>query len=290
MEHPPGTHRPRPRRRVDWELVACGFAGHELPGYEAAELRPQDQALARERDGLRWCRCLRCDSWLPLPAPSAASRRHLPDRSQIDVPLRGKALRDKVVLRAIAVERAFHFLILGLLGIAVLLFAAHRTTLRHDFYTVLAALQSGVGGGPVQSSGHVGFFGDLDKLFSLRSGTLVELGIAVLAYALLEGVEAVGLWFTKRWAEYLTFLATAIFLPFEVYEIVNKASALKVIGFIINLAVVVYLLFAKRLFGLRGGGAADAAAREHDMGWEAIDRSTPPAPEGTGTAPALTGV
>ena len=51
---------------------------------------------------------------------------------------------------------------------------------------------------------------------------------------------------------------------------------LKVIGFIINLAVVVYLLFAKRLFGLRGGGAADDALRARDMGWDAIERATPP--------------
>ena len=33
------------------------------------------------------------------------------------MPLRGKALRDKVVLRLIAVDRALHFLVLGLLGV-----------------------------------------------------------------------------------------------------------------------------------------------------------------------------
>ena len=65
-----------------------------------------------------------------------------------------------------------------------------------------------------------------------------------MAYALLEGVEAVGLWLAKRWAEYLTFLATTILLAAEVYEIVHEATVLKVIGFLINLAVVVYLLFA----------------------------------------------
>ncbi len=167
----------------------------------------------------------------------------------------------------------------------MLLFAAHRTTLRHDFYRVLAGLQSGIGGGPVQASGHVGLVHDLDKLFTLRSGTLVELGIALLAYAALEGIEAVGLWLAKRWAEYLTFLATAIFLPFEVYEIIHKATATKVIGFLINLAVVVYLLLAKRLFGLRGGGAAERGAREEHMSWGAIERATPPTPATETTIP-----
>ena len=278
MQHPPGTHQPRPRRRIDWELVACGFAGHCLVGVDAAELRDQDAQLVRETDGVRWHRCLRCDSWLPMPRADRAGDTHPPDRAQIELPLRGKALRDKVVLRLIAVERALHFLVLGLLGAAVLVFAANRQSLRHSFYRVVAALQGGVGGGPVQTSGHVGFLHELDKLFSLRSGTLLEFGVGVLAYALLEGIEAVGLWLTKRWAEYLTFLATGILLPFEVYEIVHKSTALKVVGFVINLAVVAYLLFAKRLFGLRGGAAAERSEREQAMSWSAIERATPPPP------------
>jgi hypothetical protein len=39
--------------------------------------------------------------------------------------------------------------------------------------------------------------------------------------------------------------------------------------------VVVYLLLRKRLFGLRGGGAADEAERHRDAGWPAIERATP---------------
>jgi len=117
---------------------------------------------------------------------------------------------------------------------------------------------------------------ELDRLFSLRSGTLQEVGLGLLAYGLLEGVEAVGLWWAKRWAEYLTFLATAILLPLEIYEIIHKRSGLKIVGFIINVAVVIYLLYAKRLFGVRGGGAADEAERARDMSWEAVERATPP--------------
>ena len=65
------------------------------------------------------------------------------------------------------------------------------------------------------------------------------------------GIEAVGLWYQRRWAEYLTFLVTTSLLPLEIYEIATRTTALKVIAFVINVAVVVYLLFAKRLFGLR---------------------------------------
>ncbi len=276
VTRPPGTRDPRPRRRIDWELVACGLRGHALVGLDAAEVRPQDGLLVREYGGLRWHRCLRCDSWVVLPVPERPARAHSPERDEIQIPPRGKALRDKVVLRLIAVDRAIHFTILVLLGIAVLLFASHETSLRDAYYRIMTDLQGGVAGGPVQNSGHVGILHEFDRLFSLRSGTLRAVGIVLLAYGLLEGAEAVGLWLTKRWAEYLTFVATTILLPLEIYEIVNGASALKIIGFIINLAVVIYLLFAKRLFGLRGGGAADEAARARDVSWQAIEQATPP--------------
>jgi uncharacterized membrane protein (DUF2068 family) len=276
MQRPPGTHQPRPRRKVDWELVACGFSGHVLVGTDAAELRPQDELVARELPPIRWHRCLRCDSWVALPPPQQPARQHPPERDEIELPLRGKALRDKVVLRIIAVDRAFHFIILMALGIGVVAFAGNESSLRNAYYKILTALQGGVAGGPVQTSGHVGILHELDKLFSLRSGTLREVGAALLAYGLLEGIEAVGLWYAKRWAEYLTFLATTILLPLEIYELIHRQSALKIIGFIINVAVVIYLLFAKRLFGLRGGGRVDEELRAQEMSWEAIERATPP--------------
>jgi uncharacterized membrane protein (DUF2068 family) len=276
------------KRKIEWELVACGFGGHTLVGTDAEQLRPDDALIGRDQGAIRWYRCLRCDSWLALPPPRAPARSYPPDRAEIAIPLRGKALRDKIVLRLIAIDRGLHFVILILLGVAVIAFAADEKALRDAYYRILTDLQGGVAGGPVQNSGHVGILGELDKLFSLRSGTLRSVGIALLAYGVLEGVEAVGLWYTKRWAEYLTFVATTILLPLEVYEIIHRASLLKILGFIINLAVVVYLLYAKRLFGLRGGGAVDEAKRAADTSWEAIERTTPPAPPPSALSPGVT--
>jgi hypothetical protein len=62
----------------------------------------------------------------------------------------------------------------------------------------------------------------------------------------------------------------------EVYELTGRITVTKIITLIINLAVVGYLLFAKRLFGLRGGGRAEAAERAHDTGWQALERTSPP--------------
>src|SRR5207302_4477504 len=90
---PPGTQPPRRfRPRLHWELLLCGVSGHELVGTDAAELRPQDAIFARELDGWRWYRCLRCGSWLPLSPPERPTRRFPPDRDEIELPLRGKAL------------------------------------------------------------------------------------------------------------------------------------------------------------------------------------------------------
>src|SRR5271165_594726 len=121
---PPGTRPPRRfRPRLHWELLLCGVRGHELVGTDAAELREQDAILAREdAAGTRWYRCLRCDSWLALPRPQQPAHEHPPSRDEIELPLRGKPLRDKIALRIIAVDRAFHFVVLGGLGVLVLLF------------------------------------------------------------------------------------------------------------------------------------------------------------------------
>jgi uncharacterized membrane protein (DUF2068 family) len=271
----PGTVKPRRfRPRLHYELLVCGTSGHELVGVDAAELRPEDRLFAREMDGIRWIRCLRCDSWLPFPPPASPARRYPPDRDEIELPLRGKPLRDKIVLRVIAVDRAFHFVVLALLAAAIFLFAAHESTLRHAFYRVVTDVQGGVGGGPVSNS-RVGLLHQLDRLFSLRGGTLHRVGAAIAAYALLEGVEAVGLWFQRRWAEYLTFVATTLLLPLEVHEIIVKGSWFKVLALVVNLAIVVYLLLAKRLFGLRGGARAEEAERERDVGWQALEATAP---------------
>jgi uncharacterized membrane protein (DUF2068 family) len=277
--YPPGTQRPRRfRPRFHYELIGCGVHGHELVGTDAAQVRPQDELLVREPgDGLRWYRCVRCDAWVPLPPPTVPTEQYLPDRDHIELPLRGRPLRDRYVLRLIALDRVVHFLVLGVLAAAVFLFAVNREALNQTFYRVLDAVQGGVGGPTGQGGG--GILGELQKAFAAKPSTLWIVGLVIAAYALLEGLEAVGLWRGKRWAEYLTFLATTLLLIPEVYELTGTITVTKIITLIINLAVVGYLLFAKRLFGLRGGGGAEAAERARDSGWEALERSLPaPAP------------
>jgi uncharacterized membrane protein (DUF2068 family) len=278
IRQPPGTEQPRRLRpKLRYELVGCGLHGHELLGTDVANIRPEDSLVAREdADGLRWYRCLRCDSWLPLQPPEQPARHYLPNRSVIELPLRGKPLRDKYVLRAIAVDRFVHFLVLAVLAVALLLFVHDRAVLDQYWVRILRGIQAGVGGPAHDTSAtSAGLFGEVNKLFTADSTHLLLAGLALAAYALLEGTEAVGLWLMRRWAEYLTFIATSVLLLPELYELSHQLSVLKIVTLVINLVVVIYLLFAKRLFGLRGGGEAEQREREVDSGWGALERTLP---------------
>jgi len=248
----PGTlARKRYRPRIDYELLSCGFQGHDLVGMQAAEVRPQDSDIVRELDGLRWHRCLRCDAWIVLEMPTETTEAHPPDLSEIEVPLRGRRLRDRYVLRLIVIDRIFHALVIGLLAVAIFIFAQHASHLKSSWERILRVLQNDSGSWYVK---------DLNNLFSLRPSTLYLLGVAAAAYTALLLIEAVGLWGARRWAEYLTFAELAVFVPFEIYELSGKITALRVLALVVNLAILLYLLIAHRLFGMRGGLKAALAA------------------------------
>ncbi len=257
--------------RVRWDLIGCARAGHALVGGDVATIEPgDDDVLVRVLDGERWHRCLRCDAWVWLPVPAAPTRTHLPARDEIELPMRGKPLRDRYVLRLIALERLLHVIVFATGAVLILAFAGNRDLLQADFREVVAALE---GGDRTPGSG---VLAEIAKLFHFTDRSLYVVAAVALGYAALEAVEAVGLWFAKRWAEYLTFLATIAFLPLELHELSERVTFLRLLTLGVNLAVAVYLLWAKRLFGLRGGGRAESALRAHDEGWGAVERTTPP--------------
>ena len=161
------------------------------------------------------------------------------------------------MLRVIAVDRAHPLPGALRAGRGDLPVRDNKATLNSDFTQILKDLQGGLGG-PVNNTNH-GLLHDLQRLFAVSTSNLYMLGVGVAAYAVLEGVEAVGLWTGQRWAEYLTFIATVVFVPYEIYELTKSITALKLVTLIINVAIVLYLIIAKRLFGVRGGGKAERA-------------------------------
>jgi len=81
---------------------------------------------------------------------------------------------------------------------------------------------------------------------SLDAHTLHELSVGTFTYSALFLTEGVGLFLRKRWAEFLTIISTAGFIPLEVYEIFHHPSFLKVLLLLVNLGVVAYLIFEIR--------------------------------------------
>jgi uncharacterized membrane protein (DUF2068 family) len=86
---------------------------------------------------------------------------------------------------------------------------------------------------------------------------LRQLGLVALAFATLYCVEGIGLWLERRWAEYLTIVATGSLIPFELYELARGISGPKMLAFTVNVAVVAYLVYLlRRARGtLTGAGA-----------------------------------
>ena len=187
------------------------------------------------------------------------------------MPLRGRPLRNLYVLRLIAVDRVIHFLVLAVLGVALVLFAGHQKDLRGDYIRILNSLQSSIG----LIASHNGFLREINHFVNLSTTKLYLYGIGFCTYAALNAIEAVGLWREKRWAEYLTLTEVTLLVPLEIYELTISVTYLKIGALIVNLAVMAYLGWAHRLFGIRGGGREDRLQYEKDVGWGALERATP---------------
>ncbi|MBA2077746.1 MAG: DUF2127 domain-containing protein [Rhodanobacter sp.] len=70
----------------------------------------------------------------------------------------------------------------------------------------------------------------------------VAVGMVALGYAVLFGIEGVGLLMGKYWAEWFTVIATASLIPIELYETLHRFGWLKFAALVGNVAIVVYLV------------------------------------------------
>ena len=264
-------------RRWHNETWVCSIRGHVVPALGAERLRATDGALGADLpDGTRVARCLRCDLWIRdrPPAPGEAVYEVVPPIAELDLPRRGKPLEDAILLRVIAVERGIHGVLFTLLTVVLLVIRLRLPRIQAWAQSLLDSLNGTINN--TARSGHVRLSHELQSLLHLSGSELTVLLVTAAIYAVVESVEAVGLWRERRWAEYLTVIATAGFLPFEIRELLSKVSVLRVGALAVNLLILVYLVWNKRLFGVRGG----AAALEVAIDWDQI-LATPVSPEHT---------
>ena len=148
----------------------------------------------------------------------------------------GDPPRTRLVLRLIAIERSLRGVLLLAAGVYLLF---HLST---DFGQVAERIMRSVDIDPRQHFLHR----IVARLHRLRAHQLRILGIAAIGYGALELVEGAGLWLDQLWAEYLTIVATSLFIPFEVYELAVRPSIWKTAGILVNVLVVAYLAWTLR--------------------------------------------
>jgi len=208
---------------------------------------------AETSHGEAW-RCLRCGDFVV-----GGPRRSGP-ADEAPIVLRGRALRDATILRVLALERGLRGLVLFAVVYGIGRFRTEHQALQRFLDEDLPLFR------PLGTRFHFDVDSNaivraLREVLTVKGSTLFVVAFLVGLYAVIQLVEAVGLWLLKRWGEYLTVVATAAFVPLEVYELSHHVTVTRAAALVVNIAAVAYLVASKRLFGVRGGRPAHEEER-----------------------------
>ncbi|MGD0373106.1 MAG: DUF2127 domain-containing protein [Streptosporangiaceae bacterium] len=250
---------------MDWSLLACGRDGHVT--YAPDEVSLREQLSTQTSSGAAW-RCLRCGTFV-IGEPSG--RGPAGDAPEVR---RGKEVRSSFILRVFAIERYLRAILIGAAAYVVWRFEFSRASIEQAFDRELPLVRT--------LFRQLGFDIDHSKLvglikhsLTLSNGSIRLLAGLLAAYAVIEVVEGTGLWLGKRWGEYFAMVVTSVFIPYEIYDLTTKVTATRLVLFAINLALVLYLVITKRLFGVRGGKRAYVARlRSESIMQSAIARAS----------------
>jgi uncharacterized membrane protein (DUF2068 family) len=136
-------------------------------------------------------------------------------------------------LVAIAIFKLLKALLFVAIGIGAL------KLLHKDIVDVLTRIATDLRFDP--DNGFISFL--LDKATLITDNRLRWISIGVFSYGTLDIVEGVGLLMEKTWAEYLTLIITASFLPWEIFELLRRLTLFRVSLTFVNALVVLYLLY-----------------------------------------------
>ena len=74
---------------------------------------------------------------------------------------------------------------------------------------------------------------------------LRTLAALAFVYSTVRFVEAYGLWKMRAWAEWFAIVSGCIYLPIEVYELIERATLIRAGVLVLNAAIVAYLLYVR---------------------------------------------
>ncbi|MDB6123302.1 MAG: hypothetical protein JWQ71_2295 [Pedosphaera sp.] len=69
------------------------------------------------------------------------------------------------------------------------------------------------------------------------------LALFALAYATFRIVEAYGLWYERHWAEWLAAISSGLYVPVEIYHLLNHFTLIRLAVLLGNLLIVAYLVY-----------------------------------------------
>jgi uncharacterized membrane protein (DUF2068 family) len=202
-------------------------------------------------------RCLRCGTFVPGQPIGTGPATEAP------IIKRGREIRSEIILRVFAVERFIRFLLIGGVAVAIWQFRNSKQSIANTFNRDLPIVKSTLSQLGFNIS-HSSLLLEFRKALHISPHTLGLIAVGVALFAVVELVEGIGLWQSRRWGEYFAMVVTSLGLPYEIYELTLKVGWLKLLLFAINLALVLYLVITKRLFGARGGKKAYEAALRGD--------------------------
>ncbi len=83
----------------------------------------------------------------------------------------------------------------------------------------------------------------IDLADNLSNGQLWALAALALVYSMFRFAEAYGLWFERRWGEWIAAISGGIYVPMEIYELTRGFSTVKLAALVLNALIVAYMCY-----------------------------------------------
>ena len=173
-------------------------------------------------------------------------KRHHPGPQAVDT--RSK----RVGLRAVATFEALKGALVLLVGFGVL------SLLHKDVGDLAERVVARLHMNPARHVAQV-FVQAASKVTDAR---LWAMAAGAAAYSAVRFVEAYGLWHMRVWAEWFALLSGALYLPWEIFELIDRPTRIHWVLFLSNLVIVLYMLYirVRASWPVQPGGPKDPTA------------------------------
>lgn len=83
----------------------------------------------------------------------------------------------------------------------------------------------------------------IDVANQITDARLLLIAAGAATYALVRFIEAYGLWYARRWAEWFAALSGGIYVPFEIFELYERVTWLSLGALLLNSTIAVFMLY-----------------------------------------------